>query len=285
MVNVSVIIPTYNRAYFLKEAIESVLNQDYSDLELIVVDDGSTDNTKEVIESFKGKLKYFYQSHKGVSCARNAGLKLAQGDFIAFLDSDDLWKKKKLKVQVEFMKSHSDIMVCYTEEIWIRKGIRVNPKKKHKKYSGWIFDKVVPICLLSLSSTLFRKEIFDEVGIFDETLPVCEDYDLGLRIACKYPIHLIEEPLIIKRGGHHDQLSKKYWGMDRFRVKALEKILQENLPEEWRNLVIKEIIKKCTILANGCLKRNKKEEAKIYLQKIDMYNKLLITNKEISNYK
>jgi GT2 family glycosyltransferase len=169
------------------------------------------------------------------------------------------------------MKSHPDIMVCYTEEIWIRKGVRVNPKKKHKKYSGWIFDKVVPICLLSLSSALFRNKIFDEVGIFDETLPVCEDYDLGLRIACKYPIHLIEEPLIIKRGGHSDQLSKKYWGMDRFRVKALEKILQENLPEEWRNLVIKEIIKKCTILANGFLKRNKKEEAKIYLQKIDMY--------------
>ncbi len=271
MIEVSVIIPTYNRASFVKEAIESVLNQDYSEFELIIIDDGSTDDTKEVIESFKGKLKYFYQSHKGVSSARNAGLELAQGNFIAFLDSDDLWKKEKLKAQMEFIKSHPKIKVCYTEEIWIRKGVRVNPKKKHKKYSGWIFDKVVPICLLSLSSALFRREIFEEVGLFDETLPVCEDYDLGLRIACKYPIHLIKEPLIIKRGGHPDQLSKKYWGMDRFRVQALEKILKENLSDEWRILVIKEIIKKCTILSNGFLKRNKKEEAEKYLKKIDMY--------------
>ena len=278
MVEVSVIIPTYNRASFLKEAIESVLNQEYSNYELIIIDDGSIDNTKEIIELFEGKLKYYYQPHKGVSPARNAGLKLAQGNFIAFLDSDDLWKKEKLKVQMEFMKSHPEIKVCYTEEIWIRKGVRVNPKKKHKKYSGWIFDKVVPICLLSLSSALFRKELFEEIGIFDESLPVCEDYDLGLRIACKYPIHLIEEPLIIKRGGHPDQLSKKYWGMDRFRVIALEKILKESLPGEWRKLVIKEIIKKCTILANGSLKRNKKEEAEKYLKKINIYTKLLNKN-------
>ncbi|MCP2520499.1 glycosyltransferase [Candidatus Aminicenantes bacterium AC-708-M15] len=275
MPEVSVIIPTYNRASFLKEAIESVLNQEYSDFELIIIDDGSTDNTKEIIKQYEGKLKYYYQSHKGVSPARNAGLKLARGDFIAFLDSDDLWKKEKLKIQVEFMKSHPEIMVCYTEEIWIRKGVRVNPKKKHKKYSGWIFDKVVPICLLSLSSALFRKKLFEEVGVFDENLPACEDYDLGLRIACKYPIHLIKEPLIIKRGGHPDQLSKKYWGMDRFRIMALEKILKENLRKEWRELVIKEIIKKCTILANGCLKRNKKEEAEKYFKKIDIYTKFL----------
>jgi glycosyltransferase involved in cell wall biosynthesis len=278
MVEVSVIIPTHNRASFLKEAIESVLNQEYSNFELIIIDDGSTDNTREIIKLFEGKLKYYYQPHQGVSPARNAGLKLARGNFITFLDSDDLWKKEKLRIQMEFMKRHSEVKVCYTEEIWIRKGMRVNPKKKHKKYSGWIFDKVIPICLLSLSSALFRKEIFKEIGVFDESLPVCEDYDLGLRIACKYPIHLIEEPLIIKRGGHPDQLSKKYWGMDRFRIRALEKILKENLPEEWRNLVIKEIIKKCTILANGCFKRNKKEEAEKYLQKIDMYNKLLNQN-------
>jgi len=278
MVEVSVIIPTYNRASFLKEAIESVLSQEYSNYELIIIDDGSTDNTKEIIKLFEGKLRYYYQPHRGVSSARNAGLKLAQGNFIAFLDSDDLWKKEKLKVQMEFMKKHPEIKVCYTEEIWIRKGVRVNPKKKHKKYSGWIFDKVVPICLLSLSSALFRKELFDEIGVFDENLPACEDYDLGLRIACKYPIHLIEEPLIIKRGGHPDQLSKKYWGMDRFRIIALEKILKEDLPGEWRELVIKEIIKKCTILANGCLKRNKKEEAEKYLKKIDIFTKLLNKN-------
>lgn len=278
MPEVSVIIPTYNRASFLKEAIESVLNQEYSDFELIIIDDGSTDSTRKIIEQYEGKLRYYYQPHKGVSPARNAGLRLARGNFIAFLDSDDLWKKEKLKIQIEFMKNHSEAMVCYTEEIWIRKGVRVNPKKKHKKHSGWIFDKVVPICLLSLSSALFRKKLFEKIGVFDENLPTCEDYDLGLRIACKYPIHLIEEPLIIKRGGHPDQLTKKFWGMDRFRIIALEKILKENLRKEWRQLVIKEIIKKCTILANGCLKRNKKEEAEKYLKKIDKYSRLLNQN-------
>ncbi|MFQ6083718.1 MAG: glycosyltransferase family 2 protein [Candidatus Aminicenantia bacterium] len=273
MPKVSVIIPTYNRAKFLQQAIESVLSQEYSDFELLVIDDGSTDNTEEVVQSFGARIRYFYQPHQGVSAVRNLGLSNSEGRFIAFLDSDDLWKKEKLRVQMEFMKNSPQAKVCYTEEIWVRKGVRVNPKKKHRKYSGWIFDKVVPICLLSLSSALFRREIFDKIGWFDESLPACEDYDFGLRLAKKYPIYLIDQPLIIKRGGHHDQLSKKYWGMDRFRVRALEKLLKDNLPDEWRILIIKEIIKKCTVLANGCLKRNKKEEGKRYLEIIDKYSK------------
>jgi len=278
---ISVIIPTYNRASFLEEAIQSVLVQDFFirnasiPFELLVIDDGSTDNTKEVVRSFGDKVKYHFQEHKGVSAARNLGLELTQGDYLAFLDSDDLWKKEKMSTQMSFMKSFPIAKVCYTEETWIRRGVFVNPQKKHQKYSGWIFDKVLPICLLSLSSALFKREVFEEIGKFDEELPACEDYDFGIRLALKYPVYLLQKPLIIKRGGHSDQLSRKYWGMDRFRVKALEKVLNLNLKPEQEILVRQEIVKKYQILAKGFEKRNKQEEMKKCLSLIDKYRQKL----------
>jgi glycosyltransferase involved in cell wall biosynthesis len=236
-----------------------------------VIDDGSTDNTKEIVKSFGNKMKYHFQEHKGVSAARNLGLDLAQGDYIAFLDSDDLWKKEKISIQMSFMNAFPKAKVCYTEEIWIRRGVFVNPKKKHRKYSGWIFDRVLPLCLISLSSALFRREIFEETGKFDEELLVCEDYDFGIRLALKYPVYFLSKPLIIKRGGHPDQLSRKYWGMDRFRIKALEKALHLDLTPHQEMLVRQEIVKKCQILGSGFEKRNNKDEARKYLSLIDKY--------------
>ncbi|MFW6123799.1 MAG: glycosyltransferase family 2 protein [Acidobacteriota bacterium] len=276
---ISIIIPTYNRALYLKEAIDSVLNQDYflnthlaQLFELIVVDDGSTDDTKDVVNSYSPKIKYKFQEHTGVSSARNLGLKLSKGDFVAFLDSDDLWKKEKIRLQMEFMEAHSEAVACCTQEIWIRNGVFVNPKKKHKKYSGRIFEKVLPLCLLSLSSALFRRKVFDEIGGFDQSLPACEDYDLGIRLAHKHPIYFLDEPLIMKRGGHEDQLSKKYWGMDRFRVKALEKALKWDLSERERNQVKKQMLKKCKILIKGFEKRGKASEVLKYKRIIDKNN-------------
>lgn len=274
---ISVIIPTYNRASYLRDSLQSVLKQDYFNqnagypFEVIVVDDGSTDNTREAVESFGKKVKYIYQEHSGVSRARNLGLELSQGEFVAFLDSDDLWKKEKIRTQLSLMKAIPQAVISYTEEIWIRRGIRVNPKKKHQKYSGWIFDKVLPLCLLSLSSAVFRRELFNEVGNFDEQLPACEDYDLGIRIACRYPFYLISKPLIIKRGGHPDQLSRKYWGLDRFRVKVLEKAFHLDLSPQQKEQVRKELVKKCNILIKGCQKRKKYKEAEKYLKLIKKY--------------
>lgn len=275
---ISVIIPTYNRSLFLAEAIQSVLDQEYFQLlhssscfEILVIDDGSSDNTKDVVEAFKGKVKYHLQKHKGVSAARNLGLDLAKGDYIAFLDSDDLWKKEKIGIQMSFMNSFPKARVCYTEEIWIRRGTVVNPKKKHQKYSGWIFDKVLPLCLISLSSALFRREVFVDIGKFDENLPACEDYDFGLRLAHRYPVYLITKPLIVKQGGHPDQLSRQYWGMDRFRIQALEKVLHLNLTGDQERLVRQEIVNKCQILIDGFRKRNKESEARKYLLLIEKY--------------
>jgi len=275
---ISIIIPTCDRASFLKEAIQSVLDQDYflsSDsaysFELLIIDDGSTDNTKEVVKAFGDRMKYHCQRNRGISASRNLGLQLAKGDYIAFLDSDDLWTKAKLRMQMNLMESLAGAEVCYTEEMWIRKGIRVNPKKKHQKHSGWIFDKVLPLCLLSLSSALFRREVFEEVGYFDEALPVCEDYDFGIRVAHKFPVYLIPRPLTVKRGGHPDQLSKKYWGMDRFRIKALEKALNLGLTPHQEKLVKQEIVRKCRILVKGFGARGNQEEARKYLSLIEKH--------------
>jgi len=261
MSKVSVIIPTYNRAHVLREAIDSVLTQRYSDLELLVVDDGSTDHTKEVVSSYASKLTYIYQEHKGVSAARNRGIKHAKGDYLSFLDSDDLWLPDKLSLQMKFMRDHPEIHICYTEEIWIRRGVRVNPMKKHRKYSGMIFEHCLPLCIVSPSSVLIARSLLEKVGVFDEEFEVCEDYDLWLRISARYPIYLIDTPLIIKRGGHDDQLSKAMNGQDRFRIKALVKLLEgDSLSFCQRELAFKELKRKCEIYGKGCIKRGKKEE-------------------------
>jgi len=261
MPKVSVIIPTYNRAHILREAIDSVLSQKYNNLELMVVDDGSTDETKEVVSWYIPRLTYIYQERQGVSAARNRGIDLARGNYLAFLDSDDLWLPNKLYLQMEFMENNPKALICYTEEIWIRRGVRVNPMKKHKKYSGMIFEHCLPLCTISPSSALITRSLLKEIGGFDEGLKVCEDYDLWLRISARYPIYLIDTPLIIKRGGHADQLSKKMNGQDHFRIKALVKLLKDNcLSPHQRELAWKELKRKCEIYGKGCIKRGREEE-------------------------
>ncbi len=276
---VSAIIVTHNRAHFLAEAIESVLAQTYfqknpGDWELVVVDDGSTDRTPELMAVYGERfprVRYVRLDHGGVSRARNQGLRLAAGEFIAFLDSDDLWLKDKVQVQLSYLKAFPEARFCLTEEIWVRNGRRVNQKSRHQKYSGWVLDRVLPLCLLSLSSAMFRRRLFEEVGQFDESLPVCEDYDLGLRIALRFPYHFLPAPLIVKRGGHPDQLSKKYWGMDRWRIQALEKALRLAVSDTDKSLIKAEIVRKCRVLAGGFEKRDCREEAAYYRQKIRDY--------------
>jgi glycosyltransferase involved in cell wall biosynthesis len=273
MPKVSVIIPTYNRLPMVKEAVDSVLAQNFEDVELIVVDDGSTDGTAEEIERYGGRVKLLrIPQNRGVSVARNRGILQARGKYIAFLDSDDLWVKGKLKTQVAFMEDNPQYPLCYTDEIWIRRGKRVNPGLRHAKYSGWIFEKCLPLCIISPSSALMKRTLFSKVGLFDEALPVCEDYDLWLRITARYPVFFINKRLIIKRGGHPDQLSNRSWGNDRFRVVALEKLLSESfITEEERALVLEEMEKKCKVLAQGFLKRGNEAEGRRYQEMMRQY--------------
>lgn len=226
---VSVIIPTYKRNKFIKEAVNSILFQTFQNFEIIVVDDGSGSEHQDIRLAEDQRIKYFRRPHKGPAAARNYGVSVSSGKYIAFLDSDDLWDKSKLDKQIKYLREKPEHKICYTNEKWIRNGEHLNQMKKHQKYHGWIFDKCLPLCIISCSSIIMEREIFNDLGGFDESLPVCEDYDLWLRMALRHPIAYLDERLIVKRGGHPDQLSRKYWGMDRFRIRTLEKCWGWNL--------------------------------------------------------
>ena len=264
---VSAIIPCHNRAWILKEAVESVLAQDFRDFELIVVDDGSTDNTRKILAAYPD-IRVIRQDHAGVSSARNRGIRRAKGEYIAFLDSDDLWLPGKLSAQLAFFKKRPDALVCQTEEIWIRNGVRVNPKRHHTKPSGMIFEQSTKLCLVSPSAVMIRRNLFDRVGHYDERLPACEDYDLWLRTTCRFPIYLLPAPLTVKRGGHADQLSRQP-GLDRFRIYALRKILENppsgGLSRIQERAAVTTLREKCHIYAMGCLKRGRAREARYFL--------------------
>ena len=262
---VSVILPTYNRAWTLKEAVDSVLLQDYPNIELIIIDDGSEDNTQKLLEPYKNEITVLYQENKGVSAARNKGIKKSCGEFIALLDSDDAWNKKKISCQMEFFKNHPEAIICQTEEIWIRNGKKVNPKVKHKKPSGMIFEQSLHLCLVSPSAVMMKRQLFELKGYFNEDFIVCEDYDLWLRVSSTLPVFLIDKPYTIKRGGHKDQLSN-FHSQDKFRIQSLSTLIESGnltLDQTQKTKIV--FKKKCVIYGNGCIKRGKKQEGEFYL--------------------
>ena len=265
---VSVIIPTYNRCPLLGEAVESVLAQSAKEFELVVIDDGSTDGTAKALEKYGIRVRLFSQQRSGVSAARNFGARQARGRFLAFLDSDDLWRAEKLAVQTTFMQQHPKCQICQTEEVWLRNGARVNPRLIHQKPSGDIFLRSLELCLVSPSAVMMTRELFEATGGFDEALPVCEDYDLWLRIAVDHRVALIPEPLVIKRGGHADQLSRSLWGMDRYRVAALQKLLRSGIRGARRAAAFAALRRKVSILAQGARKRGREQEAWNYEAKL-----------------
>jgi glycosyltransferase involved in cell wall biosynthesis len=267
---VSVIITTYNRRAFLKAAVLSVLVQDYKDKEVVIVDDGSTDDSLKELEGLP--VQYIWKENGGISSARNKGIEVARGSYIAFLDVDDLWKKKKLSTQMTMMHEEG-YKISYTDEIWIRNGEHLNQRSIHKKYSGFIFEKCLPLCIISPSSVIMKRSVFDVAGLFNETMPVCEDYDMWLRVTAKYPVLFVEKPLIVKQGGHEDQLSKRYPAMDRFRIQSIARILESDvLNETMRNDAVRELEKKCRIYILGAIKRGKTEEAQYYSHLISRYS-------------
>lgn len=262
----SVIIPTFNRKSFLERAVDSVLSQTWKDLELIVTDDGSTDDTGSFMETVRDdRVRYLKLPHLGVSSARNSGIRAASGDNLAFLDSDDYWVPEKLERTAWYMSRFPEISIFHTEETWLRRGKILSQKKKHAKPEGRVFRQALPLCCIGMSTAVVKRKVFNAIGLFDETFEACEDYDLWLRAANLYDVKLIPEPLTVKNGGRPDQLSVKTWGLDRFRIKALEKMLMSGeLTKEDRAATLTELSLKCGIFALGCEKRSRSSEAEYY---------------------
>ncbi len=253
----------------MQRAIESVLGQTHQADEIIVIDDGSIDNTSQILQKFPN-IKYIYQKNSGVSSARNLGIRNASFEWIAFLDSDDEWIDSKLQEQVLFHKGNSGVLMSYTDEIWLRDALNVKIPKKFRKIGKDVFSENLSFCNIAPSSALLHKSIFTSIGLFDESLDVCEDYDLWLRIMIKNKIALVDKKLIRKYAGHEDQLSFKYWGMDRFRVFTLEKLLKNKnkISDKKIQMIKKELLKKYTLLLKGAVKHEREEDIEIYEGKI-----------------
>ncbi len=266
---ISVVIPTFNRKNFLKKAIESVLKQTFSSYEIIVVDNVSSDGTLEMVKKEYPTVKTIVQSIPGVSATRNLGIKKSEGNWIAFLDSDDQWHQEKLKSQVEsILEDKNKDFLSHTDETRYREKQIVNQKLKHQKRGGFIFEYCLPLCCISPSSSLVKKEIFDQIGFFDESLEVCEDYDFWLRYCSKHPVNFVNKKLTFKYGGHLDQLSKKNWGMDRFRIVALEKLISSNsLEKDQLEMTAETLMRKISIIVAGAKKRSNQQVFDLYNEK------------------
>ena len=263
--SISVVIPSYNRANQLTQALQSVHVQSHPADEIIVIDDGSVDSTETVVRQQYPHVIYIKQANRGVSAARNHGIQMARCQWIALLDSDDTWHPQKLEMQIKHLQKNPGYRLCHTDEIWIRHGKRVNPMNKHRKYGGHIFRYCLPRCVISPSSVLIHRRVFDEYGLFDEGLSVCEDYDLWLRLCAFMPALFLPQALVTKYGGHGDQLSHQYWGMDRFRIQSLSKLLGSGSLDTKQQKQAKAIlVEKCKIYIQGARKRHKHDEIRHY---------------------
>ncbi|HTQ24725.1 MAG TPA: glycosyltransferase [Candidatus Binataceae bacterium] len=266
---ISVIIPTYNRRAMLREALASVAAQRHSSFEVsyevIVVDDGSTDGTSEELICRGDDIRAVRTERRGPATARNRGIAIARGGLIAFLDSDDLWMPAKLARQSRFMRDHPDCAIAQTGEIWMRDGRRVNPGRRHRKRAGDIFIDSLRTCLISPSAAILRRELFDEVGGFDEDMAACEDYDLWLRIVARHEAGLLDEPLVIRRAGHPGQLSASVAALDRFRIRALAKLLADGSLSAGRRAAAAEVMaEKCLVYGKGLASRGHHDAAAFF---------------------
>ncbi len=258
--DVSVLIPTHNRAHTLGRALDSVLAQTLPAAEIIVVDDGSADGTADLLARRYPAVRCLRQSNHGVSHARNRAIEAAGGEWLALLDSDDAWLPGKLARQGAALHDDPGKRLCHSDEIWVRNGRRVNPGARHAKQGGDIFLQCLPRCVISPSAAVVHRDLLREAGGFDESLPACEDYDLWLRICAREPVAYVDEALVVKYGGHADQLSRRHWGMDRFRVQALEKLLRERPLGAGREAaVLATLVDKLQVLVKGAERRDNHE--------------------------
>jgi len=278
--SISVVIPAYNRWNTLARALASVCGQTHPATEIIVVDDGSDTLVPNFIKEQFADVHFLRQENRGVARARNTGIKQCTGNWVALLDSDDEWEPSKLQKQVEHLGAHPGLFAVHTDEKWIRDGNEVTPPRYLDKSSNNLWERSLKRCLICPSSVILHQQVFDEVGGFDESLVVCEDYDFWLRLLLQMDIGLVDQRLVRKYGGHTDQLSTTTWGMDRYRVQSLEKILTSaSLPQDKEHALISTLTEKLTILAHGAAKRGKAGEAKSYFERLEKYQPAVLPSR------
>lgn len=258
---IDVVIPTYNRAGVLKRAIDSVLAQSHKHFHLYIVDDGSTDETPQLLSDYAThpQVTLLSQDNQGVSAARNLGVKTSENEWLSFLDSDDEWLPKKLEKQVQYLKLHPHIRFLHAEEIWMRNGVRVNPKARHSKSAPELFKRSLELCLISPSTVMMKRELFEEHQGFNESFTVCEDYDLWLKVMAREEIGFLPDYVARKYGGHPDQLSTKFPAMDYWRIKSLIDLKTKDIDPDKKLLINEEIIRKTPLLLEGYLKHGQLE--------------------------
>lgn len=232
---VSVVIPVYNMAHCVAEAIESVFDQSFSDLEVIIADDGSTDNLAKAIQKFGDQVRVIRQENRGPSVARNSGIRAAQGEYIAFLDADDIWKPEKLEKQIAAMQLSEDIglVTCGYKKVHALSGdtietmVRENYPDRAALLEALSLAQILPA---SASGALLRRECFDEAGLFDESLRVAEDWDMWLRVAKRFEVRFVEEPLVILRDGD----AKPAYRTLRFEENSVRAMIDRTVPGRFR---------------------------------------------------
>ncbi|MBW2659949.1 MAG: glycosyltransferase family 2 protein, partial [Deltaproteobacteria bacterium] len=203
-------------------------------------------------------------------------------NIIAFLDSDDHWDKRKIEKQYRPFADSPEFLISHTREKWLRRGVHLNQKKKHLSQHGNIFHQSLQLCAVGMSTVMVRKDLFEQVGLFDETLRCCEDYDLWLRVSCSNLFQLVDSPLTTKEGGREDQVSYVYRvGMDRMRIYSIRKLLDSGvLDKKQTTLALHELNRKCTVFGNGCIKHGKRVLGEYYL---DLAKSYLSNDKEAVN--
>ncbi|MCF8056565.1 MAG: glycosyltransferase family 2 protein [Desulfocapsa sp.] len=284
MTGISVIIPTYNRRSFLERALSSVLQQSHPCNEILVIDDGSDDDTYDFVDAVSSSCQtpvhYFYQNNNGPAAARNRGIREAKYSYLAFLDSDDHWLKNKLEIQYRSLLNRPEMKISHTRERWLRRGEHLNQKNKHIPGDGDIFRRCLQLCAVGMSTVMVKRELFTEVGMFNENLRCCEDYDLWLRTSSRYPFLLIDSPLTVKEGGREDQVSFQYRvGMDKLRIASILDLLDEQcLSTLQLVLALEELQRKCLVYGSGCVKHKQSGKGKQYLELAEWAETELLDN-------
>lgn len=265
---ISVVIPTYNRLPFLLTALASVFAQSHLPDEVIVIDDGSQ-YTKLSMQALQSTapipLTYVSVPHCGKpSRLRNRGCELAQGDLIAFLDDDDIWLPRKLE-RHHALHSATHVRFSHSREIWVRNGCPISQPPAMHQRSGDLFLSTLHKCIIGPSTMVMERTLFQELGGFNETLEIAEDYEFSIRASLRCSIYYIDEPLIFKIGGHASQLSERYEYIELFRIEALRHVLATvPLTHFQRKSIQDSLVDKYHIWAQGCEKRGKTHEARHY---------------------